>query len=384
MPARVVDGDGLWRSKKLKRMSPEFRGEYANLVPLAEANGVFDCDPDRVWSDVYAFNRPEIYVETVEKILYELEQVDLLRRWKDKDKVWGYWTGIHKSGRLPTGVHLKRYKNLPPEPPPEITFDGDRPEPSGIDPGLSHDDPPWFGIGLDRNGIGMVRETEPAQDNFLEDGQEEDMKAEKAIPVSCMEILGERAETYSDVIEQIKSRARATSNGQVLREFEEWAVENQGDDFRGKPLSAWLRSYTSGRIEQKQATENPMVKTIGREIAYRSCNQMVLEPKHKAALVPIIEEDSYTFEEVLGAYSEFFQKMDKDNPKNIQYAANNFVAQAADLLYSVRRKATEKQAEQAAVAATAERMQLEAEQDRQKRLEAREREQELVEEELPD
>ena len=76
--------------------------------------------------------------------------------------------------------------------------------------------------------------------------------------------------------------------------------------------------------------------------------------------------------------------MDKDNPKKIQYAANNFVAQAADLLYSVRRKAQEKAQEAAAVERTALHLQETAEIERRAREAARIKEQELVEEELPD
>lgn len=230
-------------------------------------------------------------------------------------------------------------------------------------------------------GEGKEEDPDPIPD--FED-EDTDMKAEKTIPQSCQEILGERAETYPDVIEQIKSRARSTSNGQVLREFEEWAVENQGDDFRGKPLSAWLRSYTSGRIEQKQATENPVIKAIGREIAYRSKGQMVLEPKHKAGLLVAVEEEDYTFDEVMAAYSEFFQKMDKDNAKNLEFAAGNFVKQAPDLLYAVRRQRQDKELEASAVAQAATRMQEAAEADRKARREAQVKEEALIEDELPD
>jgi len=230
-------------------------------------------------------------------------------------------------------------------------------------------------------GEGKEEDPDPIPD--FED-EDTDMKAEKAIAASCVILLGVKAETYPDVIEQIKSRARATSNGQVLREFEEWAVENQGDDFRGKPLSAWLRSYTSGRIEQKQATENPVIKAIGREIAYRSKGQMVLEPKHKAGLLVAVEEENYTFDEVMAAYSEFFQKMDKDNAKNLEFAAGNFVKQAPDLLYAIRRQRQEKDLEASAVAQAAARMQEEAEAERKARREKQAEEEALIEDELGD
>lgn len=40
MPKRIVDGEGLWRSDKLSEVTPAWiKAEYANLVPLALANG---------------------------------------------------------------------------------------------------------------------------------------------------------------------------------------------------------------------------------------------------------------------------------------------------------------------------------------------------------
>lgn len=51
MPKRIVDGEGLWRSDKLAEVTPAWiKAEYANLVPLALANGSFEANPRRIWS----------------------------------------------------------------------------------------------------------------------------------------------------------------------------------------------------------------------------------------------------------------------------------------------------------------------------------------------
>ncbi len=122
MPKRIIDGEGLWGSDKIAEVLPEeFRAEYANLLPLAMANGVFEVNPRRVWGKVYFFNRPSITPEIVEAILAEFHRVRLLFRWKTPDgKEWGYWTGIHKPGRLPSAYRLKkRHELVGPEPPKE-------------------------------------------------------------------------------------------------------------------------------------------------------------------------------------------------------------------------------------------------------------------------
>jgi hypothetical protein len=110
MPARIVDGDALWRSDKLTQVNPSsYRAEYANMIPLALADGTFECNPRRVWADVYSYNRPDITVDMVEDILNEFERVGLLSRKSDeKGKIWGFWIGIEK--RLPSESTRDRYR----------------------------------------------------------------------------------------------------------------------------------------------------------------------------------------------------------------------------------------------------------------------------------
>jgi hypothetical protein len=123
MPKRVVDGEGIWRSDKLARIEPLWRrAEYANLLPLALANGVFECEPRRVWSVVYSYNRPDITLKDVEEILTAFERVGMLFRWLDagSGKAWGFWVGIDKKGRLPSPSRLdKRHEAIGPDPPKE-------------------------------------------------------------------------------------------------------------------------------------------------------------------------------------------------------------------------------------------------------------------------
>lgn len=122
MSKRIIDGDRLWRSEKLKKVEPpSYRAEYANLLPIALADGTFECSADRVWCDVYSFNRPDITSEQVAKILDEFERVKLLFRWQDQDKkTWGYWVGMVEKGLLPSKKRAKTHrlkmgKNVPKE-----------------------------------------------------------------------------------------------------------------------------------------------------------------------------------------------------------------------------------------------------------------------------
>jgi hypothetical protein len=119
MPKRIVDGEAIWTSRKLNAVEPpELRAEFANILPLALANGVFEADARLVWSRVYSFNRPDCSIEFVEDLLKEFERVGLLRRWTDAGKTWGFFIGIDKPGRLPPASRIERRHDVcGPEPP---------------------------------------------------------------------------------------------------------------------------------------------------------------------------------------------------------------------------------------------------------------------------
>ena len=120
MAKRIVDGAGVWRSDKLAKVEPEWvRAEYANLLPLALANGSFELNSRRIWSDVYSYNRQTITLEKVEKIILPaFQRVGMLFTWIAEGKLWGFWTGIKKQGRLPSQSRLdKRHESVGPEPP---------------------------------------------------------------------------------------------------------------------------------------------------------------------------------------------------------------------------------------------------------------------------
>jgi len=121
MNKRILDGAALWKSDKIARIQPEWmRAEYANWIPLALANGSFEADPRRIWATVYSYNRPDISFDDTEEIRREFCRVGLLFLWPDEasGKIWGYFTGIEKPGRLPAKSRLdKKHEPIGPTPP---------------------------------------------------------------------------------------------------------------------------------------------------------------------------------------------------------------------------------------------------------------------------
>lgn len=377
MPARVIDGEGLWRSKKIKSLPIAFRAEYANLVPLAEANGVFDCDPDHVWAEVYAFNRPDVTPETVVRILDSLEHVDLLRRFTAAGRVYGYWTGIHKSGRLPTGTHLARYKNLPPNPPPEILSEetphsyspGELPD----TPGLVGDDPAGFGIGLDRSGDGVVL---PQNQN----DEETDMKAKKEIPHLCRRILGTKAETYDNVWAEIKELETIYGSTIVINTFAEWAHTRAGDDFRGKPVTEFLKTADGLLSGALSVIASPATGALANELAYLSGGSVTFDDQTKSALTRLLKDHSDA--ELTAAFRQFFGDLSLDDAFQMKYAAKKFTEKAEQLVYVQRRRKAEQQQAAESLEATKEASVHHAEAERHARAQKRATEHENVEDTL--
>jgi hypothetical protein len=123
MNKRILDGAALWKSDKLARIQPEWmRAEYANWIPLALANGVFEADARRTWATVYSYNRPDITFDDAEEIKREFCRVGLLFLWPDEPsgKVWGFFVGIDKAGRLPPESRVrKKHVETGPAPPAE-------------------------------------------------------------------------------------------------------------------------------------------------------------------------------------------------------------------------------------------------------------------------
>lgn len=225
---------------------------------------------------------------------------------------------------------------------------------------------------------------DPDEPDFPENGQgETEVKAKKEIPNLCLQILGVKAEMFPDQIAQIERYAQSTSNGQVVRQFEEWATENIYEEFRGRPVAAFLRSLENPRAtEAKQAASDPLVVDLARELAYLSDGVVSFNDKEKSGLGRLLA-DGNTKEELVSIFRTFFADIQNDEFA-LKFAAKNFVEKADQLVYTARRKKADKQVEAEAVARTAENMVAKAEQERLTRKEAREKESELMEDELPD
>ena len=100
MPKRVLDGEGFWGSRKLRRCPLWIRKEYAYLYALADCNGSFELDIPVILGKLRA-NRPDLSIRKLELVFETFEKEGLAFVWSVNDREYVHWTGSERVGRLP-------------------------------------------------------------------------------------------------------------------------------------------------------------------------------------------------------------------------------------------------------------------------------------------
>jgi|SRR5271157_2971367 len=117
MPKRIIDGDKLYTSDKITKVSKKYRAEYAWIIGMGLANGVCEASPKLVHHIAYSYNREDITVEDVARMLDEFEAAEMLVRYEVNGKTWMYFVGC-ESCLPPPSVAAKMKKG--PTPPLEL------------------------------------------------------------------------------------------------------------------------------------------------------------------------------------------------------------------------------------------------------------------------
>jgi len=318
----MLDGDRLWRSDKLKQVKPEsFRAEYANMLPLALANGTFECSPEKIWFEVYAFNRESFKPSKIAKILDEFERAKLLFRWVAGDgKVWGYWTGIEKT--LPTDEQIKqsRYKTGQPVPKQQLTDFISSATCNNVEQQVART---W--IGLDRNE--------------LEGVEEDNVNIKNALTDKAREILGVRIGPQDSNWPEIKSLVRVYGDDAVAGKFEQWAKSQT--QIPNYPLSGFIRiadGLLSGKFSSSVSPEE--LSSLVNDLVIVSDGRVIFNNNQKQAIAGLLVDNSPA--DIKSAFQEFWGNIENDD-FSVRQAAKTFT-EAAEQLLAVQSRRREKEA----------------------------------------
>lgn len=305
MPKRMVDGEGLWLSPKVRSLPAEYRMHYANWLPLAEANGAFEVNTHQILVRVYSFLLPKITEKVVKKILNEFEKAGLLEIYEQKDKTWGYFTGIEKGGRLPPKSQLLRYKGLPPLP-PRMCLGDNKDDPTDI----------LTGFGLDRLGSGLDRIGGQKEEST-------DMAFIQNIERTARRVLKFTKDLHPQERRRFNAMKEAFTSDRVESDFEAWVEENRDGSWQ-QPFSAYLKicvDRLKGEPEAEVA-DDPRIRQVTAKV-YEMTGRLPMG----AGLIYIQRLlTKYETSAILDGFREYFNGLDTFEQK---WAVKNYFTDGA-------------------------------------------------------
>jgi hypothetical protein len=282
----------------------------------------------------------------------------MLLLWEDKGKIWGYWEGNQKAGRLPSPSEQLKYKNLPLKPPTSLLSESSETSISLL---------PRLGmVGSEKERIGQELAALENFENPL-NGQEEEMKLKDELTKISAK-YGAKAGGYKSTWDDIKRLGIAYGTGAVAQDFEKYMEFYQGDDFPNGSVSKYA-NVAEDRLREDSAAmvsvKDPEVNGLARELAYLSGGVIAFQDKQKMRLGEVLKE--FTSEEITTTFKDWLGDQDLNDAKNVQFLPGKFAQIADSRAYTLRRTRQEAEKDRKTRDETLERLQREAEQERAER-----------------
>lgn len=210
--------------------------------------------------------------------------------------------------------------------------------------------------------LDFLEDGQEETEEFFEDGESDMSKISKEIQLAS----GGRAKVYPQQDEQLKALEVEHSRSAVVTDFKAFLQENEGDDFRYGPVSAYLNvasdRLSAGTAPAVASARDPEVVSLARELTYASGGEIAFQDKQRSRLAEVLKE--FSAAEITSAFSAWFADQDTSDPKNVSFLAGKFVQIADQLADTARRKQKESEQTRILRDQTAARLQEEAEQER--------------------
>lgn len=210
--------------------------------------------------------------------------------------------------------------------------------------------------------------------------EETDMNAITEVKKICNQTLGLDPHIWDSDKKRVREHVVVQGATVFTRRFQEWCDDNAGTTSKN-PLSDFLKvapGIFAGTFSPAAARE---VIDLTRELTFLSNRVVVFDDRTKAGVSGLLRNGN-NWDEVVAYFKEFFQNLDTNNPKAVEFAAKKFVETADAGIYARRRERVRKEAEQAAGDRAREIMEAEGLADREARRRAKEAEEALIEETL--
>lgn len=212
---------------------------------------------------------------------------------------------------------------------------------------------------------------------FLEtDGQ--DMKLEHEYGILCNTYFSQKPNLRGWAGEEIKRLGIIHKGSSVLRAFNEWCQNNQGNPDVQDPIKSFLREaddILSGDSPAALTAKDPEVVSLVRELTHISDGQVNFIDKQRVRLSEVLKE--FSAEEIKSAFKTWLGDQDLSDPKNVSYLPGKFVQIVDGLCYSAKIRKQESDIAKTARDAAVLRLQAEAEEERVEREKKRIEEEEI-------
>ena len=302
MPKRVIDGEALWTSKKLKNLGATdclATLLYCWLLPLADHQGVFEYDLDLIWKDALFYLDIMTPTELADYLSLYVKG-GLLLVFESNSKKWGYWVGMEKSGRLPGAEHSKRYKKT------EYDLSDMSRTTAGYVPDISAR---GIGIGIGSGigvGIGSGAEN-PAPAPSDEKEEVVTKSTVQAIEDTCRKVFGYDPKS-GEVRASLKSLVGTYGDSAIVDAFQDWAESCQGSPMN-YPLTTFSR-VAIGIINGSTVVKvDDTMQNLLDEIGEIAGNDIVFSKNQTVALRQMLIE--YGHDDFLAAFKDFHSKQDE-------------------------------------------------------------------------
>lgn len=284
MPCRMIDGEAIAGSKKLRKVSECWRIHYPLWLTLAEVNGTFEVDVDQIWGRLYSMLFPSITREDVAKIIAEFVSAGLLSVWNVDDHEYGFFVGMEKPGRLLSYSHQKRYKKIYPDWP---GLQGHLPEESGDIPEVS--------------GTGKVREGKVREGK----GDENDMALADKLRNEIYERTGKVPKLSDWLVAEF--RKRVGTEKEKLAAFREYLNSNPESEY---PLHEFLDSDIADQFTKPTVVSgviaNPALVSLASKIF--TISDYAVSGKSLTAAENLLKV--YPELDIINAFRYFYGKLD--------------------------------------------------------------------------
>lgn len=302
MPKRIIDGEALWTSQRVKRLKPENRLHYPYWIAMTWFNGVMEADMEAVRSKCYSYMFPEVTVDRIADIFADFVDTGLVGTWEQDGRTYAYFRGSDATGRTLPPSEKKNYKqpSWAPNPPEDV-----------------------------RKG--------------------EEMSIQKKINAIYLAAKAKALPRNSTGWDRIKEHSAAYKDTAIVSDFKVWLADFGSYDY-DDPVAAYAKALPT-RVTGPECVNASLVSAHDAAIQRAGLSsddlvdaildvcqgELTFDQKSKKVLVDLMEE-GYTEAELLSAFRTFYDQNQNDAFK-MKMGVKLFVESADQLVRFARRKA---------------------------------------------